>query len=65
MINVNLRSVYLVCHHAIPHLRKTRGAIVNMASVQSFATQKNVAAYTTGKHGLIGLTRSHGARLRE
>jgi NAD(P)-dependent dehydrogenase (short-subunit alcohol dehydrogenase family) len=58
VINVNLRSVYLVCHHAIPHLRKTRGAIVNMASVQSFATQKGVAAYTTGKHGLIGLTRS-------
>jgi NAD(P)-dependent dehydrogenase (short-subunit alcohol dehydrogenase family) len=58
VINVNLRSVYLVCHHAIPHLRRTRGAIVNMASVQSFATQKSVAAYTTGKHGLIGLTRS-------
>jgi NAD(P)-dependent dehydrogenase (short-subunit alcohol dehydrogenase family) len=58
VINVNLKSVYLVCHEAIPHLRKTRGAIVNMASVQSFATQKSVAAYTTGKHGLIGLTRS-------
>ena len=58
VINVNLKSVYLVCHHAIPHLRKTRGAIVNMASVQAFATQKGVAAYTTGKHGLIGLTKS-------
>lgn len=58
VINVNLKSVYLVCHEAIPHLRKTRGAIVNMASVQSFATQKSVAAYTTSKHGLIGLTRS-------
>src|SRR5262245_14336669 len=58
VIDVNLKSVYLVCHHAIPHLKKRRGAIVNMASVQSFATQRNVAAYTTGKHGLIGLTRS-------
>jgi NAD(P)-dependent dehydrogenase (short-subunit alcohol dehydrogenase family) len=58
VINVNLKSVYLVCHYAIPHLKKTRGVIVNMASVQSFATQKGVAAYTTGKHGLIGLTRS-------
>lgn len=58
VIAVNLKSVYLVCHAAIPHLRKTRGAIVNMASVQSFATQKSVAAYTTSKHGLIGLTRS-------
>lgn len=58
VINVNLKSVYLICHHAIPHLKKSRGAIVNMASVQSFATQRGVAAYTTGKHGLIGLTRS-------
>jgi NAD(P)-dependent dehydrogenase (short-subunit alcohol dehydrogenase family) len=58
VINVNLKSIYLVCHEAIAHLRKTRGTIVNMASVQSFATQKSVAAYTTGKHGLIGLTRS-------
>ena len=58
VIDVNLKSVYLVCHHAIPHLKARRGAVVNMASVQSFATQENVAAYTTGKHGLIGLTRS-------
>jgi NAD(P)-dependent dehydrogenase (short-subunit alcohol dehydrogenase family) len=58
VIDVNLKSVYLVCHHAIAHLKARRGAIVNMASVQSFATQRSVAAYTTGKHGLIGLTRS-------
>ncbi len=58
VMNVNLKSVYLVCHHAIAHLKKTRGAIVNMASVQAFATQRSVAAYTTGKHALIGLTRS-------
>jgi NAD(P)-dependent dehydrogenase (short-subunit alcohol dehydrogenase family) len=57
-MNVNLKSVYLVCHHAIAHLRQTRGAIVNMASVQAFATQRAVAAYTTSKHALIGLTRS-------
>lgn len=58
VIDINLKSVYLVCHHAIRHLKQARGAIVNMASVQSFATQKNVAAYTTSKHALIGLTRS-------
>jgi len=58
VINVNLKSVYLVCHHTIGHLKRTRGAIVNMASVQSFATQRGVAAYTTSKHGLLGLTRS-------
>ena len=58
VIDVNLKSVYLVCRAAVPHLRASRGAIVNMASVQSFATQANVAAYTTSKHGIVGLTRS-------
>jgi NAD(P)-dependent dehydrogenase (short-subunit alcohol dehydrogenase family) len=58
VINVNLKSVYLVCHAAIPYLKARQGSIVNMASVQSFATQKSVAAYTTSKHALIGLTRS-------
>lgn len=58
VMNVNLKSVYLVCHFALPHLKKTKGTIINMTSVQAFATQRNVAAYTTSKHALIGLTRS-------
>ena len=58
VMNINLKSVYNVCHFAIPHLKKTKGSIVNMSSVQAFATQRNVAAYTTSKHALIGLTRS-------
>src|SRR5262249_12878925 len=65
VMNVNLKSVYLVCHAAIPHLKKTKGAIVNMASVQGFATQKSVFAYTTGKAALVGLTRSLALDLAE
>ena len=58
VMDVNLKSIYLVCHHAIAYLKASKGAVVNMASVQSFATQRNVLAYSTGKHALIGLTRS-------
>lgn len=58
VLNVNLNSVFYMCKAAIPHLRKTKGNIVIMTSVQAFATQRNVAAYTTSKHALIGLTRS-------
>lgn len=58
VMNVNLKGVYLISQYALPHLKKTQGSIINMASVQAFATQRNVAAYTTSKHGLIGLTRS-------
>ena len=32
--------------------------VVNVASVQSFISQANVAAYTTSKTALLGLTRS-------
>ena len=42
----------------LPELVKSKGAIVMMASVQGLATQRGVAAYTTAKHGLIGLTKS-------
>jgi NAD(P)-dependent dehydrogenase (short-subunit alcohol dehydrogenase family) len=58
VMNINLKSVFYICKYAIPHLKKTKGCIVNMTSVQAFATQRNVAAYTTSKHALIGLTRS-------
>jgi NAD(P)-dependent dehydrogenase (short-subunit alcohol dehydrogenase family) len=58
VMNINLRSVFYICKFAIPYLKKTKGCIVNMTSVQAFATQRNVAAYTTSKHALIGLTRS-------
>jgi NAD(P)-dependent dehydrogenase (short-subunit alcohol dehydrogenase family) len=58
VMNTNLKSVYYICRYAVPHLKKTKGCIVNMTSVQAYATQRNVAAYTTSKHALIGLTRS-------
>ena len=54
---------------AIPSMQQRgRGVIVNMASVQSFITQANVAAYTTSKTALLGLTRSlaidYGPKIR-
>lgn len=58
VMSVNLNSVYYICKYAMPHLKKAKGSVVNMTSVQAFATQRGVAAYTTSKHALIGLTRS-------
>jgi NAD(P)-dependent dehydrogenase (short-subunit alcohol dehydrogenase family) len=56
--DINLKSVFRLSRLAIPHLRKTRGSIVNMASVQGLASQANVVAYSSAKHALIGLTRA-------
>lgn len=58
VIGVNLTSAYLLAQAAVPELVKSKGAVVMMASVQGLATQHDVAAYTTAKHGLIGLTKS-------
>jgi NAD(P)-dependent dehydrogenase (short-subunit alcohol dehydrogenase family) len=55
---INLKSIFRLSRAALPHLRKTRGNIVNMASVQGLASQANVVAYASAKHALIGLTRA-------
>lgn len=57
VMNVNLKSMYLCAKHAIP-LMKNKGVVVNVSSVQAFVSQQNVAAYTTAKTALLGLTRS-------
>jgi NAD(P)-dependent dehydrogenase (short-subunit alcohol dehydrogenase family) len=59
VMNVNLKSAFLCSRHVIPSmLRKGQGVIINVSSVQAFVSQRKVAAYTTSKTALLGLTRS-------
>ena len=59
IMNVNLKSAFLASKFTIPSmLRKGSGVIVNISSVQAFLSQSQVAAYTTSKTALLGLTRS-------
>jgi NAD(P)-dependent dehydrogenase (short-subunit alcohol dehydrogenase family) len=59
VMNVNLKSLFLCSKYAIPFmLQKQKGVIINMASVQAFVSQPKVAAYTTAKTAILGLTRS-------
>jgi NAD(P)-dependent dehydrogenase (short-subunit alcohol dehydrogenase family) len=56
---VNVRSVFLLAHHALPlMLAQGEGAIVNVASVQATSCQRDVSAYTTSKAAILGFTRS-------
>lgn len=58
-LGVNLKSAFLCAKAALPVIqREGGGVVINMASVQSFLSQHNVAAYTTSKTALLGLTRS-------
>ncbi|HLV97342.1 MAG TPA: glucose 1-dehydrogenase [Ktedonobacterales bacterium] len=59
VLNTNLKGVYLTAKYAVPQMRKRGGgAIVNVSSVQAFASQKMVAAYTASKGGINALTRA-------
>lgn len=56
VLAVNLTGTFLMCRAAIPHLLKTRGAIVNMASTAALAAHPWTAAYSAAKGGVLALT---------
>ncbi len=59
VLRVNLKSAFLCSKYAIPSmLKRGKGVVINLASVQSFLSQQRVAPYTTSKTALLGLTRS-------
>ncbi|HEX3786465.1 MAG TPA: SDR family oxidoreductase [Pseudonocardiaceae bacterium] len=55
---VNVKGVHLAMRAALPHLRRTAGAIVVVSSVQARCTQTGVAAYTASKGALNALVRA-------
>ena len=58
IIDVNLKSYFLMAKFAIPHIRKRGGgAIINSASVQGIQSQPLVPAYAASKGGILSLTR--------
>ncbi len=59
IMNVNVTGQFLCAKYAIPSMLKNgKGSIVNVASAQSFMSQKKVAPYATSKTAILGLTRS-------
>ena len=55
---VNLTAPFLMIKAALPHLRATRGSIVNTGSIEGLAANLGHAAYCASKSGLHGLTRA-------
>ena len=58
VMGVNLNGAWYAAKACLPDMVGRGGSIVNVASVQSLASQFNVLAYTASKHAVIGLTRS-------
>ena len=64
VIRVNLRSVFLLCKYAVPHM-PAGAAIVNISSVHAHATTKNVVPYATSKGGMEAFTRGFSEELAD
>lgn len=72
VVAVNLRSVFLCMKYEIRAMlgQEGGGAIVNIASTNSFRPQHRQSAYTATKHGVLGMTKAaaidyaeHGIRI--
>ncbi len=57
-IAVNLGGVFLCSKFFMPYLRKTKGNIINMASVNGFFVEPICAGYCATKAAIIGLTKA-------
>ena len=63
MMNINLRSVFLLMQKSIKYLAKTRGSIVNVSSVTGTRAFPGIIAYCVSKAGVDQLTRSAALEL--
>ena len=55
-IGANLTGMFLMAKHAAPHLRRMRGAIVNIASTRALQSEPDTEAYAASKGGVVALT---------
>ena len=57
-LHVNLTAPFLLIKAAMPHLIETKGAIVNVGSIEGLGSNPRHPAYCASKAGLHGLTRA-------
>ena len=63
MMNINLRSVFVLSQKCVPHLAETKGSIVNISSVAGTRSFPNVLAYCVSKAAIDQLTRCSALEL--
>jgi L-fucose dehydrogenase len=62
-LHKNLIHYYLLAHHALPELKKSKGAIVNITSKTAETGQGNTSAYAASNGGRNALTREWAVEL--
>ncbi|XP_031568140.1 17-beta-hydroxysteroid dehydrogenase 14-like [Actinia tenebrosa] len=70
LLNFNLVNYFILCKLALPHLRKTKGNIINVSSLVAQIGQANAVAYVSTKGGITSMTKAlavdeakHGVRV--
>ena len=58
LMGTNLRAPLFLAQAAAPALRRSQGAIVNIADIHADRPLKNYVVYSVAKSGLVALTRS-------
>ncbi|MFC5698822.1 SDR family NAD(P)-dependent oxidoreductase [Pseudomonas sp. GCM10022186] len=58
VLEVNLKATFFMCAAAIPHLKTSEGAIVNISSDAGRQGNRNAAAYCASKGGVTLLTKT-------
>ena len=61
----NLIHYYVMAHYTVPHLKTSRGAIVNISSKTAITGQGNTSGYCASKGAQLALTREWAAALRD
>jgi NAD(P)-dependent dehydrogenase (short-subunit alcohol dehydrogenase family) len=54
----NVRAPMLLIQAALPHLKKSKGAVLNIGSMNAYSGEGNLLAYSVSKGALMTLTRN-------
>lgn len=57
VLRINTTSVFAICQAALPHLVKTKGAIINTASTAALQGIAYTIAYSASKHAVAAITK--------
>jgi NAD(P)-dependent dehydrogenase (short-subunit alcohol dehydrogenase family) len=64
-LGVNVRGLLLASRESIPHLKRSRGWVINIASIAGTIPTPGLTVYGATKAAVIALTRSQNAELED
>jgi NAD(P)-dependent dehydrogenase (short-subunit alcohol dehydrogenase family) len=58
VMSINVRAPFLLIQAALPHLKRTRGCVLNIGSMNAYTGESNLLAYSVSKGALMTLSRN-------